>query len=197
MIESCNALLAALEGRCANEQALPELAAGGVRELLAMPWRNTEKLRPATASERVHEARFMIARSCYATAWNLAEDQPELYQPIFSGLLSRVSQYSRWMLPLPENPDAFRNLLVREACLMIEYLLKRQNPPASLERHRILLLALHFRRRHAGEIRRGQRYLHKLPRGLRQGGLRRFEARDDRHPQKTRCEDRPRPYYCG
>jgi tetratricopeptide (TPR) repeat protein len=133
VIESCNnALLAAWEGRCANEQALPELAAGGIRELLAMPWRDTEKLRPATASERTREARFMIARSCYATAWSLAGDQPKLYQPIFSGLLSRVSQYSRWMLPLPENPDAFRNLVVREACLMIEDLLKRQDPPASL-----------------------------------------------------------------
>ena len=133
LVETCNnVLLAAWEGRCADEQALPELAATGIRELMAMSWRDTAKLRPATAPDRAREARFMIAQSCYAAAWSLAGDQPELYQPIFTGLLSRVSQFSRWMLPVPDNPDAFRNLVVREACLMLEDLLGRQDRPASL-----------------------------------------------------------------
>ena len=133
LVEACNnVLLAAWEGRCANEQALPELAATGIRELMAMSWRDTVKLRPATAPERAQEARFMIAQNCYAAAWSLAGDQPELYQPLFAGLLSRVSQFSRWMLPVPDNPDAFRNLVVREACLMIEDLLGREGRPASL-----------------------------------------------------------------
>jgi tetratricopeptide (TPR) repeat protein len=119
-------LLAAWEGRCAETDALPGVAAAGIRELMAMPWREAD-VRPATAAARVREARFMASQACYAAAWSLARDQPDLFQPIFNGVLGRVSQFSRWMQPVPDNPDAFRNLAVQEACVMLEDLLKRRD----------------------------------------------------------------------
>jgi tetratricopeptide (TPR) repeat protein len=118
-----NTILAAWEGRCADIAALPDIAAAGVRELMAMPWRMVQA-RKTTDILRQHEAQFMLSHACYDAAWCLAKNDPDLQAPILRGLLKQAVAFFLWRGD--PNAETFDRQKLQETSVMLDALIGEQ-----------------------------------------------------------------------
>ena len=111
-------LQAAWQGCCTNKAELPSLAAQGMRALMAMPW-NAVAPTPPNDANRQREAAFLVSHGCFAEAWDLARDNPDLHGPILRGVLTQAMTFSH-QDETRARDDTYQRQMLRETVRLLD-----------------------------------------------------------------------------